>query len=64
LARQTFSVEERTVTVEDLKTAKEAFITSTTKQILPVKQIDAIHFSQNKMAKELLQRFKNVLITG
>lgn len=36
-----FKVEERDVTIEEIKTAKEAFITSTTKTILPVRQIDA-----------------------
>ena len=32
--------EERDVTLDELRTAKEAFITSTTKHILPVSHID------------------------
>jgi D-alanine transaminase/branched-chain amino acid aminotransferase len=40
LAQQTGSAEERPVTWEDIRHAKEAFITSTTKHIIPVLQID------------------------
>jgi branched-subunit amino acid aminotransferase/4-amino-4-deoxychorismate lyase len=42
VAGRRFRTEERDMTVEELKTAKEAFITSTTKHILPVLQIDDI----------------------
>lgn len=41
IAKTGFKVEERDVTIEEIKSAKEAFITSTTKTILPVRQIDA-----------------------
>jgi len=40
LAQQTGSAEERPVTWEDIRNAREAFITSTTKHIIPVLQID------------------------
>lgn len=40
VARSKFRVEERDVSVDEIKTAKEAFITSTTKTVLPVNQID------------------------
>jgi len=40
LARQQFQVDERDITLDELKTAKEAFITSTTKHLIPVVQID------------------------
>jgi branched-chain amino acid aminotransferase len=40
LAKQYLKVEERTVTITDFQTAKEAFICSTTKAVLPVVQID------------------------
>ncbi len=40
LARQQFKTEERDIRMEELLTAKEAFVTSTTKHILPVLRID------------------------
>lgn len=40
LARQQFRTEERDVLLEEVYRAKEAFITSTTKQVLPVISID------------------------
>lgn len=40
LARTHFAAEERTVTLQDVRAAKEAFLTSTTKQLIPVVQID------------------------
>jgi D-alanine transaminase/branched-chain amino acid aminotransferase len=39
LARQNFEVEERAVSIEELKNAAEVFLTSTTKRILPVVSI-------------------------
>jgi D-alanine transaminase/branched-chain amino acid aminotransferase len=40
LARQQFQIEQRDITLDELKTAKEAFITSTTKHLMPVVQVD------------------------
>ena len=40
IAGELFVAEEREVSLEDIKQAKEAFITSTTKNILPVVEID------------------------
>jgi branched-subunit amino acid aminotransferase/4-amino-4-deoxychorismate lyase len=40
LASNEFAVEEGIVTLNDIRTAKEAFMTSTTKRILPVIQVD------------------------
>lgn len=42
LASKEFHVEEGVVTLNDIRTAKEAFMTSTTKRILPVVQVDNI----------------------
>jgi branched-chain amino acid aminotransferase len=54
VARQEFEVEERDLSIEEIKTANEAFITSTTKIILPVRQIDEHTFeSRNKIALHL-----------
>jgi branched-chain amino acid aminotransferase len=53
-AKMDFEIEERSVTIEEMKTAKEAFITSTTKVILPVSQVDEHIFSKhNPVTTEL-----------
>ncbi|MGZ3952889.1 MAG: aminotransferase class IV [Flavisolibacter sp.] len=44
LAPTNFVVEERDLSFDEIKKAKEAFITSTTKTILPVRQIDEHRF--------------------
>jgi branched-chain amino acid aminotransferase len=59
LARNSFKVEERPINLDELKEAKEAFITSTTKQILPVMQIDETILPERKMTMELLQLFQS-----
>ena len=54
VAKQQFKVEERDVSIEEIKTAKEAFITSTTKTILPVRQIDEYVFPEpGKITRQL-----------
>lgn len=40
LASKDFPVEERIVTLNDIRAAKEAFMTSTTKRVLPIIQVD------------------------
>ena len=47
-ARQEFEVEERTVTLNDLRDAAEAFLTSTTKRILPIVQVDSAQVGDGK----------------
>ncbi|MDZ4714636.1 MAG: aminotransferase class IV [Cytophagales bacterium] len=47
-AREKFKVEERNVTLDDLKNAKEAFLTSTTKRILPIIAIDDVPVGTGK----------------
>lgn len=59
VAKANFNVEERDVFLEEIKTAKEAFITSTTKTILPVRQIDDYKFSSNRPVTSVL--FQQVL---
>lgn len=54
LAKEHYSVEERAVSIAEIKKAKEAFLTSTTKQVLPVAQIDDTIFPQRKIAQHLL----------
>jgi D-alanine transaminase/branched-chain amino acid aminotransferase len=54
IAKRSFKVEERDLTIEEIKSAKEAFITSTTKTILPVKQIDKFFlYEQNSVTTQL-----------
>jgi branched-chain amino acid aminotransferase len=48
LARQYFSAEERPVTIHDIRECKEAFMTSTTKQIIPIVQADGITVGNGK----------------
>ena len=48
IARDHFEIIERDVTVDDIKNAKEAFISSTTKLILPVNRIDEQMFNPSK----------------
>jgi branched-chain amino acid aminotransferase len=57
LASKEFEIEETTVTLDEIKEAKEAFITGTIKQVLPIAQIDDLTFSQTKISKHLLQLF-------
>lgn len=58
LASEEFVVEEREITLEEITSAKEAFLTSTTKQILPVAQLDNTIFPEKKITHHLLQFFR------
>lgn len=57
LARRDFSVEERAISLADLKKAKEAFVTSTTKCIVPVHQINDQSFTGNRITHHLRKAF-------
>jgi D-alanine transaminase/branched-chain amino acid aminotransferase len=57
LAEKEFVVEERDISLDDMHSAKEAFITSTTRQVLPVRQIDSITYPQTAVSLHLRQRF-------
>lgn len=46
---------ERTVTIDDIRNAKEAFVTSTTKQVLPVVQVDDMVIADGKPGKITMQ---------
>jgi D-alanine transaminase/branched-chain amino acid aminotransferase len=59
LAKRQFQVEERAIHMDELQKAKEAFITSTTKQILPVAQIDDVVFTERKISNHLLAVFRS-----
>ncbi len=54
LARQQFKVEVRDVMLSELSAAKEAFITSTTKHILPVSQVDGVELGEAGPVARLL----------
>ena len=51
LAQKQFKVEERPVSLEETWTAREAFITSTTKHVLPVVQLDGRTIGEGKPGK-------------
>ena len=57
LAGSHYPVEEREVRLDEIKSAREAFITSTTKRILPVRQIDDIRFERLEVSSHLHQLF-------
>lgn len=57
IARNHYEVEEREVLKEEIYSAKEAFITSTTKQILPVRQIDDVVFDKHTITEHLHREF-------
>jgi branched-chain amino acid aminotransferase len=60
LARQKYTVEERAVTIDELKNAAEVFLTSTTKRIIPVLSIDNATIGDGKPGETtafLLQAF-------
>ena len=59
LAKKHYEVEEREIRLEELLAAREAFVTSTTKQILPVRQIDEVGFKSTEVSNHLLQLFRN-----
>lgn len=48
IARQHYRVEARNLALEELQTAKEAFLTSSTKNIMPVVQVDDTTIGQGK----------------
>lgn len=52
LARKFMKVEERTVMVNELRTADEAFITNTYKKVLPVVRIDNIIIGNGKVGQK------------
>lgn len=61
LSGKNFKVEERNVKVSEIKKSTEAFITSTTREVLPVVKIDNIKISNGKVGKNtklLMELFK------
>jgi D-alanine transaminase/branched-chain amino acid aminotransferase len=40
VAKASFEIEERKLSIDEIKTAREAFVSSTTKTIIPVRQVD------------------------
>jgi D-alanine transaminase/branched-chain amino acid aminotransferase len=55
------SVEERDISLDDIKTAQEAFITSSTKRIVPVRQVDNIHLPPLEQASVTRRLWENFL---
>ncbi|UCG51858.1 MAG: aminotransferase class IV family protein [Candidatus Latescibacterota bacterium] len=64
LARDDFTVEERDVAVEELDVADEAFLTSTTKQTVPVVQVDDRKIGDGKVGectRTIIMRFQDYI---
>jgi branched-chain amino acid aminotransferase len=55
LAQNLLSVEERDLHLDELKEADEVFITSTTKQVLPVRQVDDVLLFQKRPGRVTTQ---------
>ncbi|MBT3390950.1 MAG: aminotransferase IV [Chloroflexi bacterium] len=51
LAPQKYSVEEREIALEELFTADEAFVTSTSKRVLPIVEVDGAPIGNGKVGK-------------
>ena len=67
LARGHFTIEERPILLEELPLTKEAFITSSSKEITPVVQIDDLRIGNGKPGPrtyELEQRFIEMIERG
>ena len=59
LAKSFCAVEEREVTIQDLSEASEIFITSTTKGVLPVRQVDEFKYDmQNTVSNYLITQLQ------
>lgn len=58
VAKELMQVEERPVSLEDIYTAKEAFISSSTKRIIPVSGIDTTVFNNNNSESQARQLFE------
>jgi branched-subunit amino acid aminotransferase/4-amino-4-deoxychorismate lyase len=60
-AKKLFPIENRLITIKELKDADEAFITSTTKEVMPVVKIDNIRIGNGKVGpntRQLMMEFK------
>lgn len=65
LGSRHFAVKERNITLAELKNAKEVFITSTTKQIQPVSQIDnTLYPAPGPVARQLQHELTGLIQTG
>ncbi len=64
IAHQLFPVEEREVAVNELKDAKEVFITSSTKKVMPIVFVDDLQIGDGKpgpITKKLAGLFRNAV---
>jgi len=63
IAQGKFKLQERAISLTELKSAKEVFITSSTKEILPVFQIDEHFYKERKLSRILHQQLKQFIYT-
>lgn len=67
LAHQYFAAEERTVTLDDIREAREAFMTSTTKQLIPIVQVDDMVIGNGKpghVTRALDEKFQELCMSA
>jgi branched-chain amino acid aminotransferase len=53
-AKANFEIEERELSIDEIKTAREAFVSSTTKTIIPVRQVDEHIFQEKNSVTKLV----------
>jgi branched-chain amino acid aminotransferase len=64
LKNKNISVEERPIGLEELSTCDGAFITSTTKQIVPVVRVGSYTFNLHPLIKTLMEDFATYVTSG
>src|SRR5690606_31992860 len=61
LAAKKFTVKEETITMDDVHQAREAFLTSTTKRIIPIVQVDDTLIGEGKPGTTTLTLLQDLI---
>ena len=61
LAARNYKTEERAITIAEIAQAKEAFLTSTTKRLLPVVQVDGVIIGNGRPGKITLELLQDLI---
>jgi branched-subunit amino acid aminotransferase/4-amino-4-deoxychorismate lyase len=55
-----FNIKEKKITIAEIKKAKSAFISSTSKIVLPVHQVDEVIFQEHDLIKDIKEAFCSI----
>jgi D-alanine transaminase/branched-chain amino acid aminotransferase len=55
-----FNIKEKKITIAEIKKAKSAFISSTSKIVLPVNQVDEVIFQEHDLIKDIKEAFCSI----